>query len=204
MKGALSGLARAFIYAGARALLVSHWGVSSEATVSLITGAVDTISRDKKVGRAEALRRAMLTMIDKGKPHEAHPAYWAPFVVGGRRGGREVDRTYGGARMDSPVGPRTRPYWLRKGGRFVVRPPRPRLPPEMSLGVRTVPKLPPCPAWPGADLGVQAMLLIGEKARLVSWRGAGPGGGGADAGEPRAGIPNSRRQAMNGLRVIPY
>jgi CHAT domain-containing protein len=34
---ALSGLARAFIYAGARALLVSHWAVSSEATVSLIT-----------------------------------------------------------------------------------------------------------------------------------------------------------------------
>jgi hypothetical protein len=23
----------------------------------------------------------MLAMIDKGKPHEAHPAYWAPFVV---------------------------------------------------------------------------------------------------------------------------
>jgi hypothetical protein len=72
----LSALARAFFYAGARALLVSHWGVSSEATVSLITSAVDTISRDKKVGRAEALRRAMLAMVDKGKPHEAHPAYW--------------------------------------------------------------------------------------------------------------------------------
>jgi CHAT domain-containing protein len=25
----------------------------------------------------------MLAMIDKGKPHEAHPAYWAPFVVVG-------------------------------------------------------------------------------------------------------------------------
>jgi CHAT domain-containing protein len=30
-----------------------------------------------------ALRRAMLAMIDTGKPHEAHPAYWAPFVVVG-------------------------------------------------------------------------------------------------------------------------
>jgi CHAT domain-containing protein len=80
---ALSGLARAFIYAGARALLVSHWAVSSEATVSLITNAVGAISRDKKLGRAEALRRAMLAMIDNGKPHEAHPAYWAPFVVVG-------------------------------------------------------------------------------------------------------------------------
>jgi CHAT domain-containing protein len=80
---ALSGLARAFFYAGARALLVSHWSVSSEATVSLITHAVGALSRDKKLSRAEALRRAMLAMIDKGKPHEAHPAYWAPFVVVG-------------------------------------------------------------------------------------------------------------------------
>ena len=80
---ALSGLARAFFYAGARALLVSHWAVNSEATVNLITSAVGAITRDKKVGRAEALRRAMLAMIDKGKPHEAHPAYWAPFVVVG-------------------------------------------------------------------------------------------------------------------------
>jgi hypothetical protein len=57
---ALSGLARAFFYAGARALLVSHWAVNSEATVNLITSALGAISRDKKVGRAEALRRAML------------------------------------------------------------------------------------------------------------------------------------------------
>jgi CHAT domain len=41
------------------------------------------LSVDKSVGRAEALRRAMLVMIDKGEPHEAHPAYWAPFVVVG-------------------------------------------------------------------------------------------------------------------------
>ena len=28
-------------------------------------------------------RRSMLALIDKGEPHEAHPAYWAPFVVVG-------------------------------------------------------------------------------------------------------------------------
>jgi CHAT domain-containing protein len=53
--------------------------VSSEATVSLITHAIGAISRDKKL----ALRRAMLSMINNGKPHEAHPAYWALFVVVG-------------------------------------------------------------------------------------------------------------------------
>jgi CHAT domain-containing protein/tetratricopeptide (TPR) repeat protein len=80
---ALSGLARAFIYAGARALLVSHWAVDSAATVKLITSAVGSITRDSKVGRAAALRAAMLAMIDKGEPKQAHPAYWAPFIVVG-------------------------------------------------------------------------------------------------------------------------
>ena len=83
---ALSGLARAFIYAQARALLVSHWEVYSDATVKLITTAVREMARDPKVGRAEALRRSMLALIDKGEPHEAHPAYWAPFVVVGEGG----------------------------------------------------------------------------------------------------------------------
>ena len=34
----LSGLARSFFYAGARALMVSHWAVDSDATVKLVTG----------------------------------------------------------------------------------------------------------------------------------------------------------------------
>lgn len=80
---ALSGLARAFFYAGARALLVSHWAVYSDSTVKLITKALSTVAADPSLGRAEALRRSMLAMIDKGEPHEAHPAYWAPFVVVG-------------------------------------------------------------------------------------------------------------------------
>ena len=80
---ALSGLASAFFYAQARALLVSHWGVSSNATVKLITATVGAITSNKSIGRSEALRRAMTRLIDEGLPHEAHPAYWAPFVVVG-------------------------------------------------------------------------------------------------------------------------
>ena len=83
---ALSGLARAFIYAQARAILVSHWAVDSNATVTLITSAMRQIARDKTVGRAEALRRAMLTLIDSGDPVESHPAFWAPFIVVGEGG----------------------------------------------------------------------------------------------------------------------
>jgi CHAT domain-containing protein/tetratricopeptide (TPR) repeat protein len=80
---ALSGLARAFIYAQARALLVSHWAVNSNATVKLITTAMIEMTASPAVGRAEALRRAMLALIDKGTAQEAHPSYWAPFIVVG-------------------------------------------------------------------------------------------------------------------------
>jgi CHAT domain-containing protein len=80
---ALSGLARAFFYAGARSLLVSHWSVDSNATVKLITQSLGIMATDKSIGRSEALRRSMLALINKGEPQEAHPAYWAPFVVVG-------------------------------------------------------------------------------------------------------------------------
>src|SRR5262249_15149189 len=80
---ALSGLSRSFFYAGARALLVSHWAVDSDATVALITKTLSTMAADKTVGRSEALRRSMVALIEQGEPYEAHPAYWAPFVVVG-------------------------------------------------------------------------------------------------------------------------
>ena len=76
-------MARAFFYAGARALLVSHWAVDSDATVKLITKTLSTMAADKTIGRSEALRRSMVALIEQGEAHEAHPAYWAPFVVVG-------------------------------------------------------------------------------------------------------------------------
>ena len=39
-----------------------------------------------KVGRAEAMRLSMLALIDMGSQEEAHPAFWAPFVVVGEGG----------------------------------------------------------------------------------------------------------------------
>jgi CHAT domain-containing protein len=83
---ALSGLARAFIYAQARALLVSHWEVDSAATVKLITGAMTRLAANNGLGRAEAMRQSMLALIDHGTPQEAQPAYWAPFVIVGEGG----------------------------------------------------------------------------------------------------------------------
>jgi CHAT domain-containing protein len=86
---ALSGLARAFFYAGARALLVSHWSVDSEAATRLTTSTFSIMNSDPKLGRAEALRRAMLAyMNDKASPLNAYPAFWAPFSLVGEGASR--------------------------------------------------------------------------------------------------------------------
>ncbi|MBL6945966.1 MAG: CHAT domain-containing protein [Rhodospirillales bacterium] len=83
---ALSGLAKAFFYAGSRALLVSHWPVVSDAAVKITTGMLKE-AQSPNVGRAEAHRRAILAMLDQtDKPHFAHPLFWAPFVVVGEGG----------------------------------------------------------------------------------------------------------------------
>jgi CHAT domain-containing protein len=79
---ALSGLARSFFYAGARALLVSHWSVDSEAATRLTTATFDRLKSDAKLGRAEALRQAMLAYLaDATSPKNAYPAFWAPFAL---------------------------------------------------------------------------------------------------------------------------
>ena len=56
----------------------------------LITRTRKEVARSKDVGRAEALHRSMLALIHKGKPDEAHPVFWAPFVVVGEGGHGEV------------------------------------------------------------------------------------------------------------------
>ena len=79
---ALSGLARSFFYAGARALLVSHWAVDSAAATRLTTSTFDRLKADPKLGRAEALRQSMLAYLnDASSPRNAYPAFWAPFAL---------------------------------------------------------------------------------------------------------------------------
>ncbi|MDX2290259.1 MAG: CHAT domain-containing protein [Hyphomicrobiaceae bacterium] len=87
---ALSGLASAFFYADARALLVSHWEVYTRAAVTLIREAIVPLRASRlggdNFGRAEAVRRAMVDVIRTGDALERHPAFWAPFVLVGEGG----------------------------------------------------------------------------------------------------------------------
>jgi len=77
----LSGLARAFFYAGSRTLLVSHWPVASQATTTLTEAMFKAANDNPAAGKAAALQSAMLSLADN--ENTAHPALWAPFVVVG-------------------------------------------------------------------------------------------------------------------------
>lgn len=77
----LSGLAKAFFYAGSQSLLVSHWAVPSEAAKRLTTGMFTDLKEDPGIGFAEALRRSMMRLA--ANDNYSHPIHWAPFVVVG-------------------------------------------------------------------------------------------------------------------------
>ncbi|WP_420470184.1 CHAT domain-containing protein [Brevundimonas sp. FT23042] len=83
----LSGLARAFFYAGARSVLVSHWEVSDAATTTLITAAfadLDGHAVSDPGVRARALQAGQRAV--RAERRWAHPAYWAAFTLVGEPG----------------------------------------------------------------------------------------------------------------------
>jgi CHAT domain-containing protein len=83
----LSGLAKAFFFAGSRTLLVSHWPVFSDATVKLTTGTFAELAHDPLLPRAVALQRASTALReDPSEAYFAHPMFWAPFIVVGEGG----------------------------------------------------------------------------------------------------------------------
>ncbi len=77
----LSGLSRAFFYAGARTLLVSHWRVRDDIAPRLIPNMLLIERHNPSVGRAQALRQASLAILDDPHLNAANPAAWAPFTV---------------------------------------------------------------------------------------------------------------------------
>ncbi|MEX0285827.1 MAG: CHAT domain-containing protein [Paracoccaceae bacterium] len=83
----LSGLARAFLFAGARTLMVSHWPVRDDAAEQLTTSTFDALNSGTARRKSEALQSAMQTMLmDESQPDLSHPAAWAPFVLVGHGG----------------------------------------------------------------------------------------------------------------------
>ncbi|HEX4965308.1 MAG TPA: CHAT domain-containing tetratricopeptide repeat protein [Thermoanaerobaculia bacterium] len=72
------GLTRAFLYAGAKSVVVSLWPVLETGTPELMTSFYRHL--DASGSKVEALRAAKLDLIRGG---QANPSYWAPFVLAG-------------------------------------------------------------------------------------------------------------------------
>jgi CHAT domain-containing protein len=94
---AASGLGRAFFYAGTRALLVTNWSVHSQSARELVSDLFKRQVGDSKLPRSEALRQAMMSLVDgpgyvnaNGKTEfaYAHPLFWAPYTIIGDGGSR--------------------------------------------------------------------------------------------------------------------
>lgn len=73
------GLRRALVLAGAASQVVSLWAVNDQSTRVLMKAFYAELARG--TGRAEALRRAKLTLLQQ--PAFADPYYWAPFIAAG-------------------------------------------------------------------------------------------------------------------------
>jgi CHAT domain-containing protein len=93
---AISGLGRAFFYAGTRAILVSMWPVETTSARKLTTGLFQYQKENKTLSRVRALQKSILALIDSpgliddasGKvvASYAHPLFWAPFILVGDGG----------------------------------------------------------------------------------------------------------------------
>ena len=92
---AVSGLGRGFFFAGARAVLATHWSVETVSARQLVTHLFERYAQQAGTSRAQALRHAMLDLLDRevapdasgtGSHAYAHPAFWAPYALYGDPG----------------------------------------------------------------------------------------------------------------------
>jgi CHAT domain-containing protein len=92
---ALSGLGRAFFYAGTRAILVSMWPVETTSAKELTTAIFRQQKENPEMPRSRAHQQSMLDLIETKDimgengaivASYAHPFFWAPFIIVGDNG----------------------------------------------------------------------------------------------------------------------
>ncbi|MCP4442918.1 MAG: tetratricopeptide repeat protein [Aureispira sp.] len=77
----IASLARAFMYAGSPALIVSLWQVNDQVTSIIMKNLYANLAEGMK--KDEALRQAKLQYMKSAKGIAAHPAFWSPFIMMG-------------------------------------------------------------------------------------------------------------------------
>lgn len=87
----LSGLARAFFFAGSESLLASHWPVRDDVAAVLTVRLFKVLEASPQLSRAEALQRVAREIRDDPRDDAylkswSHPSAWAPFSLIGDAG----------------------------------------------------------------------------------------------------------------------
>lgn len=82
----LSGLARAFFFAGSESLLASHWPVRDDVAAVLTVRLFEILRADPTLSRAEALQRVEREIRNDARDDPylkswSHPSAWAPFSL---------------------------------------------------------------------------------------------------------------------------
>jgi CHAT domain-containing protein len=76
------GMSWAFLVAGARSVMVSHWRVNSASTSQLMKNFYQALTEQKdlkSLNKSHALREASLRLLNNRRYR--HPFYWAGFVL---------------------------------------------------------------------------------------------------------------------------
>jgi len=74
----ISGLARAFFYAGAKSMMVTLWGIDDDATVTFMENCYSELNKgESTISALNFSRKKML------EGEFAHPGLWAPFILTG-------------------------------------------------------------------------------------------------------------------------
>ena len=83
----LFGLMRAFLFAGAASLLLTHWPVSDQSTALLMQDFYRKLKDGASKGAAlRAVQMQFLASEDKSLKKYRHPYFWAPFFLVGKDG----------------------------------------------------------------------------------------------------------------------
>ena len=82
-----AGLTRAFMYSGARNLMVSHWAVETHASQDMMEATFSSLKAGSSIGGSVNSARSKLknSVLNLGEAQVsgAHPFFWGPYVVVG-------------------------------------------------------------------------------------------------------------------------
>ena len=73
------GLSRSFISAGVPSVIVSLWAIPDSPTAKLMTKFYENLKQNSD--KAQALRQAMLEMLENKEKEKSHPRNWAAFTL---------------------------------------------------------------------------------------------------------------------------